>query len=285
MLKTIKEETAWLNQLQKDMLADRKNETTQADPLYYSIHDFKSRVTAEGHEDRFEFYNPDTGESYTEEDIFLAMEQDHIDQHIDDDVISEEKPHKINNNSEFASFLEDTFGIQAVPVEDVGYVVPNTLFLTRDDAAKHLTSNAHHYTNCASTYAMTAWRSPRYGHLIELLRTIDFEASTIVFRHPGEKWIPKETWIENAKPRIIENLKKEGLPENLAEDFIAWLLPRVPFRDMAGHEHAETLYDESFGNERLTYLIQTWAEKQRSKRKEETPCPSQINAVRNPSTK
>ena len=47
------------------------------------------------------------------------------------------------------------------------YVVPDTMFLTRKDADDHLKANRHHYTQHATSYAMTGWRSPRYEHLIQ----------------------------------------------------------------------------------------------------------------------
>ncbi len=51
----------------------------------------------------------------------------------------------------------------------------SSFFLTNDECKKHIKENAHHYTERAHSYAMTAWRSPQVEKLYELLENINFE--------------------------------------------------------------------------------------------------------------
>lgn len=53
-------------------------------------------------------------------------------------------------------------------------IVPNTMFLTLEEAKNHIASNHYHYTN-PRPYAMTAWRSPQVRKLYEILQKVDWD--------------------------------------------------------------------------------------------------------------
>lgn len=55
------------------------------------------------------------------------------------------------------------------------YIVPDTMFITKEEAKEHLEKNKHHYSSKAHTYAMTAWRSPSVKKLFEILMNADWE--------------------------------------------------------------------------------------------------------------
>ena len=52
---------------------------------------------------------------------------------------------------------------------NVWFIVPNTMFFTKEDAKAHIESNYYHYTKNVHTYAMTAWRSPTVSKLMDIL--------------------------------------------------------------------------------------------------------------------
>lgn len=187
-LNSPKEERLWLLQLQKDLEADRAAEKTQADPIYYAIHDYEELVTAEGHNDYIAFYNTDDCESYTEQSVFELFDQDGIQDLLDlDAIVRTDKGLEISDTMDFLDWLSDHHDeLSVVYMVSHPKIVPDTLFLTRMDADEHLRANRHHYTEYATSYAMTGWRSPRYEHLMALLRNIDFEKSTLVLKEPKD---------------------------------------------------------------------------------------------------
>lgn len=49
-------------------------------------------------------------------------------------------------------------------------------FLTLEDCLKHLEENAHHYSEDACAFAMTAWRNPRFERLWHILTETKWQA-------------------------------------------------------------------------------------------------------------
>lgn len=50
-----------------------------------------------------------------------------------------------------------------------------TGFLTKKSAEEHLKINAHHYSDEARVYALSAWRNPVYEKLIKIIKTTNWE--------------------------------------------------------------------------------------------------------------
>lgn len=184
-----KTEKQWLIDLQKDLLEDRAAERSQADPIYYGIRDIIDVVTSEGNEGRVEYYDEESCETKSVQDILdeLADEdvwyltENHVVQVLPDSSVS------IVDSTAFTEYIEDARCLTPIYIAEQSVVVPDMLCMTRKDAQMHLDKNGHHYTENAHTYAMTAWRCPRYEHLIHLLRGIDFERSDIVFKQHTKK--------------------------------------------------------------------------------------------------
>ncbi|PEL63259.1 hypothetical protein [Bacillus wiedmannii] len=76
----------------------------------------------------------------------------------------------IENNMNECGYYSTVF----VKKED--FIVPDTMFLTKEEAKIHLEHNKHHYTSKAHTYAMTAWRAPKVERLLNILETFDWES-------------------------------------------------------------------------------------------------------------
>lgn len=179
-------EKEWLKQLQQDLIADRENEDVQASPIYYGIYDFKEQPVPEGHEDHIEFYDPNSCETVNLQEYFNELDDKEKEELYEDDDSGISKDENgdfcIDCESDFVNYLADRFDFVPVYFADIGYICPNSMFLTRKDAQAHLNRNKHHYSADAKTYAMTAWRSPRVEHLLELLTKIDWDKSNIVLK-------------------------------------------------------------------------------------------------------
>ncbi|WP_416144933.1 hypothetical protein [Planococcus koreensis] len=59
-------------------------------------------------------------------------------------------------------------------VKEEEYIVPNTLFLTKEEAKQHIAWNKHNLSSKAHTYAMTALRAPKVERLLKILNDFDF---------------------------------------------------------------------------------------------------------------
>lgn len=72
-------------------------------------------------------------------------------------------------------FLEDHgFSAESCLYKSQGKICPDTFFMTYKEAAAHLKANAHHYSDEAHPYAMTAWRSPEVEKLWKILQQVQW---------------------------------------------------------------------------------------------------------------
>lgn len=194
-LSNTKTEQEWLQTLQDHLIADRITETCQASPLYYAIQNIKSEVTASGYEDRTIYYDNDSCTDYDSlQDILTELKETKFDDiqelalHYEAGLAFDENDEIIiSDEDDFLSYLED-HDYTICYMKDIHQIAPDTMFLTRNAAKEHLKANAHHYHPNAYTYAMTAWRSPEFEHLLELLFQIDWNHSHLELRVPKGWW-------------------------------------------------------------------------------------------------
>lgn len=265
MLKDTKSELTWLAKLQNDLHEDRKNEMTQADPVYYGIQDIASYVTEDGYHDYITYYDSDACEEMSFAQLFtdgpLADEKTRKMLLTEEIIRSKDWNYEIVDEDEFNNFLED-HGISICFIAETPIIKTDVLFLTRKDAQAHLDDNRHHYTNKAVTYAMTAWRSPRYEHLMELLRNIDFERSNIVFKTPEHETLTHIQMHAYAIENIDKAIDKGELPTERRNESIvkltALLDTRCRFTDMSGHEDVTDENRFLFDKNHADTLISTW---------------------------
>jgi hypothetical protein len=62
-----------------------------------------------------------------------------------------------------------------IPVREEHMIHPNTMFLTKAEAKKHIQLNHYHYSPKAHTYAMTAWRAPTIERLLKILENFEWD--------------------------------------------------------------------------------------------------------------
>lgn len=265
MLKDTKSELAWLAKLQNDLREDRKNEKTQADPVYYGIQDIASYVTEDGYHDYVTYYDSDTCEELSFAQLFtdgpLADRKTRKMLLTEGIIRRKGRKYEIADEGEFNSFLED-HSINICFMAETPIIKTDVLFLTRKDAQAHLDDNSHHYTDKAVTYAMTAWRSPRYEHLMELLRNIDFERSNIVFKTPEHEMLTRMQMHAYAVEKIDKAIDKGELPTERRDESIVKLTVlldmRCRFTDMDGHENVTDETRFLFDKKHADMLISTW---------------------------
>lgn len=68
-----------------------------------------------------------------------------------------------------ASLAAEWLGFDEQCIHEVWGLEPDRLFLTREDAERHIKENHYHYAKGARPYYIAAWRSPRLCHLIDAL--------------------------------------------------------------------------------------------------------------------
>lgn len=159
-------ELEFLKEFQQELKTQDKD--SQAAPRFWVIRDYKWEPTGEDWAETYHYFD---GENTweTEEEFVQYLEEEfssNYSSEICDFDDLEELMEDINKQegTEFCS----------IPVKEEGYVVNNTMFLTKQEAKDHLENNHYHYTSKAHTFAMTAWRSPKVERLLEILENYDF---------------------------------------------------------------------------------------------------------------
>ena len=125
-------------------------------------------------EDFTEFNDVKELQEYMDE--YYLSDGEQLWRYIDEPKLRELVNDKDTTFEELWGFVCNNFNnFNECPVKKESYIVPDTLFLTKREALKHLEINAHHYTKDAHTYAMTAWRSPEVQQLLEIIETFDWD--------------------------------------------------------------------------------------------------------------
>lgn len=227
MLKSNKEEQEWLKQLQKDLIEDRLAEKGNASPLYYGLQQPFNQIVPDGYGDTIEFFDEDAQESITLEQLWNNFTQEEK-QEMDNDYLDtgvsyneETNEYEIANLSDFINHINQSTDYETFETEIQQRIVTDALFLTRKDANDYLQKYGYNHPKNTVSYAMTAVRSPRYEHLLELLHNIDWDASDIVLK-------------QKAKPMTQAQLKKEAeklinesnRPKNMSVKMSCWMFVR-----------------------------------------------------------
>lgn len=193
-----REEIIFLTSLQKEM--NTQDHVSQADPRFWVIRGTERKYHIDANEaDGLIFYHE--GNSYTEEE-FKDKLLDNIFPEIFDDgdyrfeyngegMDSSLSVYEITENDgekdeeeidwysgieEIIEFLDDKgYSFDYSGYEDVPFIYPGPIFLTHKAANEHLMANAHHYSEDAHPYALTAWRCPEIEKLYDMLHNVDFE--------------------------------------------------------------------------------------------------------------
>lgn len=183
-----KDPAAFLQNLQDALIKDREANDSQAEPIYYGIADMKEELRPDGYGDHVQLYDVDSCEHTNPVEVWNELDDDvrrDLAETLDTGILTDAdgKPY-LDSEDDFANYLCENWSYEQFAIETVQQIQTDTLFLTRDDAKAFLDANSHHYTKNAVTYAMTAWRSPRYETLLWLLMHLDFQKSQLVLKDP-----------------------------------------------------------------------------------------------------
>lgn len=177
-----KEDIEFLKELQQALLEGDHDH--QASPRYWTIKDYR-KVHGNSEYDNCEtvyvYNNGDVVEFDTVDDLKESLRDD-IEGYEADELSLDELEQLLDNPDtafdelwEFATLhMPNKEYYQEFEMKEEGFLVPNTMFLTKEEAQKHLERNHYHYTSKAHTYAMTAWRSPQVERLMGILENTDW---------------------------------------------------------------------------------------------------------------
>lgn len=87
-------------------------------------------------------------------------------------------PYLIRNLYDIKSCLNETAKHDNYHIEDyivISEIVPDTMFLTHKACEEHLRKYSYNYRPDAHAYAMTAYRSPEYEKLLDIIRHTNFD--------------------------------------------------------------------------------------------------------------
>lgn len=173
-----KDTLEFLKELQEEL--NKQEIDNQASPRFWVIYDYKEEPTDSDFSEGIVFYIPEYDDSYKIDELYeLILEVNEDRGYCIDEVDLEEI--KFELEEENIPFIEEwvqeyiTEEVKVVYVKEVGFIVPNTLFITKKEAVNHLQNNRHRYTSKAHTYAMTALRSPVVSKLWNILEQTDWK--------------------------------------------------------------------------------------------------------------
>jgi hypothetical protein len=163
----------FLKELQQELQMQDKD--CQAAPRFWTVGDYKMIPCPEGYHDTYHIYLPNR-EYSGDMDEFLKDSENNI----LDEMSEEAKEEFVDIGCEVSAIewlkkYVDT-DAELVPVKEEHFIHPNTMFLTKAEAKKHIELNHYNYSNKAHTYAMTAWRAPKVERLFKILETFDWES-------------------------------------------------------------------------------------------------------------
>lgn len=176
------EDLAFLKELQKQMQYESKNDNDgQASPCFWVIWDYRN---VPGNEKcdigEFEhFYNDGNHVPLESFDALVTFLGEHFKHEMETDEELQELVEEQSFDdlwSYVEEYLNENGYFSRVFMKEEDFIVPDTMFITKEEAKSHLRQNAKHYTAKAHTYAMTAWRSPKVERLIRILSDFDWES-------------------------------------------------------------------------------------------------------------
>lgn len=173
------EDIHFLKELQYELIHQEND--CQASPRFWVIKDYRMIPGHEEYDDGETQYFYNDGDhvvfqNFSELKRFL---EEYYSDDIEDDEELKELLYEDNNFHELWEYVERYLNnngfFNSVFVKEEGFIVPNTMFFTKEEAKQHLKSNYYHYTSKAHTYAMTAWRAPVVERLMKILETFDWD--------------------------------------------------------------------------------------------------------------
>lgn len=165
-------------QFLKELQAELKTQDSdcQAAPRFWVLRQYEYEPTGEDWMDEYHyiFSDGDCTQFDTTDELVEFLEECEL---ATNEQIEEIKDYMLEDAFNFVlnNLNEDGF-FDRIPVRQVCRIIPNTMFLTKAEAKKHIEGNRHHYNDTVHTYAMTAWRAPTVKRLLKILEGFDWDS-------------------------------------------------------------------------------------------------------------
>lgn len=179
----MKKEIAFLKDLQKQMqYEDEHDNDGQISPRYWALMDYKWVTSEDGEHERVSIFFYESCDTVLLEDYVQSIiSSESNGEYEEADILELKERHEWDTESEILEWIHehDRKECYLIYEEEVSFIVPGTLFLTKKEAKNHIESNQHRYTKNVHTFAMTAFRSPQVAKLFEVLRTCNWDEYSI----------------------------------------------------------------------------------------------------------
>lgn len=171
---TQQEDIQFLKDLQNELKT--QDNDGQATPRFWTIGDYEMTPCPDGFEKEMHVVLP-TRDYHGKLDELIDNLKEEV---TAENGYTEEAIEEFNDIQDDISALEwlqehYDDGAELVPMKENFIVRPDTFFLTKTEAKRHLELNHYHYSSKAHTYAMTAWRAPKVERLWSLLEAMDWD--------------------------------------------------------------------------------------------------------------
>lgn len=162
----------FLKELQHELKTQEND--GQAAPRYWTVGDYKMVDCLDGCHDEYYVNAPNREYSGEINALLEYIKSDEMDE-LSSEATGEF--YEIECDDSAIEWLKKHYDEDAelIPVKEVHFVHPNTMFLTKAEAKRHIELNHYNYSPKAHTYAMTAWRAPKVERLLKILETFDFD--------------------------------------------------------------------------------------------------------------
>lgn len=175
------EDIQFLKELQKQLqYEDEYDYDCQASPRFWVLKDYRTVPANDEYDDGFVQYFYSDGDFVTFENFTELKEE--VEEYHNYEITDSELLEIIETGSfellwEYVVRNMNEYGCySSCFVKEESFIVPNIMFLTKEEAKKHIELNHYHYTNKVHTYAMTAWRSPKVSKLLDVLMNFDWDS-------------------------------------------------------------------------------------------------------------
>ncbi|QXW83581.1 hypothetical protein [Bacillus sp. LJBS17] len=161
-------------QFLKELQQELKNQDSdgQAAPRFWTVGDYEWVEARAENAERYSVYLPYIAEAYALDDYLEDLKED---SELSKEALTELKNDDCDNPIEWIQKYIDEEA-ELIPERKVHIVRPDTMFLTKEEAKRHINLNKHHYTSEVHTYAMTAWRARKVERLLKVLKTFDWDS-------------------------------------------------------------------------------------------------------------
>lgn len=178
----MKEDIEFLKELQTTLRTQDKD--VQASPRFWVIGDYTQVDCLEGYEDGYKVYIPIEGFGGTLEEFGKVLDKKDEDEY----WFEEYNNLKTENGNiddwgkeDVGKFLKEYIDNESMvmPYKVEHYIEPDTMFITKAEAMKHIDKGKNLYTEGVHTYAMTATDAPTVSRLWDILENIDWDSVDI----------------------------------------------------------------------------------------------------------